>query len=74
MVSRREILEHYEPRKMLQSILEILQLYHAQSRNLNRGKCLNKRYFHISQNKFREKDPNDIHQKTKVRLNTLNNG
>ena len=41
MALKQEILEHYEPRKMLQSILEILQLYHAQSRNLNQGKCSN---------------------------------
>ena len=40
MASRQEILEHCEHQKMLRSILEILQLYRAQSHNLNQGKCL----------------------------------
>ena len=63
---------------MPQSILEILQRFHAQSHNWNQGKFsikyLKNFNVHIPQNEFREKDPNDIHQKTKVRLNTLNNG
>ena len=67
---------------MLQSILEIRQLYHAQSHNWSQGNVLFKYILYVIlfinlyffQNKFREKDPNDIHQKTKVRLNTLNNG
>ena len=45
MVSKREILEHYERRKMLRSILEILQRFHDQNHNWNQGK-FNESFFY----------------------------